>query len=102
VLLRLGIQVLLMAILIIIKQKIEPKTTWMGKVAVASIMIVYSVEVLGLITGTLPGVMKSAIEWIVAVVIVVSIGDKISTFAECLKEMKLERRISDGIDKKRP
>ena len=101
VLARLGVQVLLMAILIIVKQKIEPRTTLMGKVAVASIMIVYSIEVLGLIAGELPVLLKNAIEWIVAAVIGASIGDKIISFASSLKEAQLERRISDGTHKKR-
>lgn len=102
VLLRLGIQVLLMAILIVIRKRIEPATTWMGKIAVASIMIAYSVEVLGLIMGGMPMLLKNVIEWAVAAVVVVSIGDKIISFAACMKEAKLERRIPDGIDKERP
>lgn len=101
VLARLGIQVLLMGILIVIKQKIEPKTTFMGKVAVASIMVVYSFEVLGLIAGELPLVLKTTIEWIVAALIVASIGDKIISFTSSLREAKLERRIPDGNDKER-
>ena len=101
VLARLGVQVFLMAILIIIRQKVEPKTTIMGKVAVASIMVVYSLEVLGLIAGQLPTMLKSAIEYIVAAVVIVSIGDKVISFASSLREAKLERRISDGNDKER-
>lgn len=84
VLARLGIQVAFMAILIAIKKRIEPRTTFLGKAAVASIMVVYSVEVLGLIAGGLPGGLKSAVEWIVAGVILASIGDKVASFASCL------------------
>ena len=65
-------------------------------------MVAYSVEVLGLIMGGLPMFLKNVIEWVVAAVVVVSIGDKIISFAACVKEAKLERRISDGIDKERP
>ena len=83
------------------KKKIEPKTTIMGKVAVASIMVVYSIEVLGLILGTLPRQLKNSVEYIVAAVIVASIGDKAISFASSLREAKLERRIPDGTDKKR-
>lgn len=102
VLARLGVQVLLVTILIIIRQKIEPKTTFMGKVAVASIMVVYSFEVLGLIAGELPLALKNTIEWIVAALVMVSIGDKIISFVSTLKEARLERRIPDGNDKERP
>jgi len=102
VLTRLGLQVLFMAILIAIKRRIEPKATFMGKVAVASIMVVYSVEVFGLIAGELPLLLKNTIEWTVAALIVASIGDKAISFAASLKGAKLERRISDGIDKERP
>ena len=102
VLARLGAQVVLMAILIVINRKIEPKSTFMGKVAVASIMIVYSVEVLGLITGGLPRPLKDSIEWIVAAVVLASIGDKVLSFASSLSGAKQERRIADVNDKKRP
>jgi phosphatidylglycerophosphate synthase len=102
VLTRLGIQVLLMAVLIVINRKIDPKSTFMGKVAVASIMIVYSLEVLGLITGGLPRLLKDSIEWIVAAVILASIGDKIISFVSSLNGAKNERRISDVNDKERP
>lgn len=102
VLARLGTQVLLMAILIVINRKIEPKSTFMGKVAVASIMVVYTIEVLGLITGGLPRLLKNSIEWIVAVVVLASIGDKIISFVSSLNGAKNERRISDVNDKERP
>lgn len=95
VLVRLGIQVVLVAILIVIKQKIEPKTTIMGKVAVASIMITYSVEVLGLIIGGLPSLVRNIIEWIVAGILVASIGDKIWSFFTALNEHN-SRRIDNG------
>lgn len=102
VLSRLGVQVLLMAILIVIRQKIEPKTTIMGKIAVASIMVVYTLEVLGLILGGLPAALKNIVEYLVAAVIIVSIGDKVVSFASSLGEAKLERRVSNGTDKERP
>lgn len=101
VLTRLGLQVLFMAILIAVKRRIEPTATFMGKVAVASIMVVYSVEVFGLIAGELPLFLKNTIEWTVAVLIIASIGDKAISFAASMKGAKLERRIPDGIDKER-
>lgn len=102
VLIRLGIQVLLMGTLIIVKRRVEPKTTPMGKVAVASIMVAYSFEVLGLITGTFPAAAKTGIEWLSAAIVAASIGDKIKSFVSSLNEAEPERRISDGDDKKRP
>ena len=65
-------------------------------------MIVYSVEVLGLITGGLPRPLKDSIEWIVAAVVLASIGDKVLSFASSLSGAKQERRIADVNDKKRP
>lgn len=102
VLSRLGIQALLMGILILVKKRIEPTTTFMGKVAVASIMVAYSVEVLGLIAGGLPPLLKSAIEWIVAAIVFASIGDKIISFVSSLNEAKQSGRISHGNDKECP
>jgi len=102
VLIRLGIQVVLMGTLIVVKRRVEPKTTPMGKVAVASIMVAYSFEVLGLITGTFPTAAKNAIEWLAAAIVVASIGDKIKSFVSSLKETEPERRISNGDDKERP
>jgi phosphatidylglycerophosphate synthase len=99
---RLGIQVLLMGTLIVVKKKIDPKTTFMGKVAVASIMVLYSVELLGLITMGLPNSFKSLLEAIVGAIVVASVGDKILSFVRSLKGTQAERRIFDGDDKKRP
>jgi phosphatidylglycerophosphate synthase len=102
VLIRLGIQVVLMATLIAVKRRVEPKTTPMGKIAVASIMVAYSFEVLGLITGTFPPAAKAGIEWLAAAIVAASIGDKIKSFAASLNETEPERRISNGDDKERP
>jgi phosphatidylglycerophosphate synthase len=85
VLIRLGIQVVFMASLIVINKRIEPRTTFLGKAAIASIMVVYSVEVLWLIANTLPVAIKNGIELIVAGVILASIGDKIWSFASLCK-----------------
>jgi len=101
VLVRLGIQVVFMATLIVIRKRIEPRTTLMGKIAVASIMVAYSVEVLGLIADGLPVFIKSAVEYAAAAIILASIGDKIWSFASSLGENGRERRIPDGIDKER-
>jgi phosphatidylglycerophosphate synthase len=85
VLARLGIQVVFTAALIAINKRIEPRTTFMGKAAIASIMVVYSVEVLGLIAGGLPSILKTSVEWIVAAIVMASIVDKVVSFASCLR-----------------
>lgn len=101
VLTRLSTQVILMALLIRIRKKVEPKTTFMGKFAVASIMIAYSVEVLGLIIGGLPQVLESIIEILVAAILAASIVDKILDFFAVLSGTRTERRTLDGSDKER-
>jgi phosphatidylglycerophosphate synthase len=101
VLVRLGIQTLLMAILIIVQKRIEPTSTFMGKVAVASIMIVYSVELVILLIGSVPRPVKNGIEWIAAAILTASIGDKILSFARSMGCVGPFRRISNGNDKKR-
>jgi phosphatidylglycerophosphate synthase len=101
VLLRLGIQTILMAILIAVKKRIEPTSTFMGKVAVASIMIVYSVELLILLIGSVPAFLKNGIEWAAAVILVASIGDKILCFMRSVPCVETSGRISNGNDKER-
>jgi phosphatidylglycerophosphate synthase len=79
---RLGLQVVLMGILMTVKRRIEPKTTFLGKVAVAGIMVSYAaVVVQRLFTIRVPEIF-TALQWAVAAVVVVSMGDKISFFAK--------------------
>lgn len=78
---RLGLQIVLVFLLIFINKKVEPKTTFLGKAAVASIMVLYAMEVLRLIfnLGRLP--LFAVLEWTVAGIVVVSMIDKILAFA---------------------
>jgi cardiolipin synthase (CMP-forming) len=99
---RLGIQVLLMTVLIVVKKKIDPKTTFMGKAAVASIMVLYSIELLGLIAKGLEGNLKTALELAVGAIVLASIGDKIWSFLTSFEGTEEAWRIFDGDDKKRP
>lgn len=85
---RLGLQSVLMGILILVKRKIEPKTTPLGKVAVASIMVLYSVEVLKLIALPTPPVILRIVEYAVGVVLAVSMVDKIKIFAASLSPLR--------------
>lgn len=88
---RLGIQSLLMAILIFIKKRIEPKSTMMGKVTVASIMLLYSLEIIQLVWQGIPLTLFRAAEWVVAIIIVISIFDKIVSFFESIKSVPPSR-----------
>lgn len=101
VLLRLGIQTLLMALLITVKKRIEPTSTIMGKVAVASIMIVYSLELLILLIDSVPKPIKNGVEWAAAAILIASIGDKILSFAREVNRVGPTGRISNGNDKER-
>lgn len=102
VLLRLGVQMLMMAVLIAVKKRIDPTSTLMGKVAVASIMVVYTIEVFTLIVSGVPETIINSLEWIAAAIVVVSIGDKILTFARGMGFAGFSGRISNGNDQKRP
>jgi phosphatidylglycerophosphate synthase len=77
---RLGLQVVFVFILIFINRKIEPKTTFMGKAAVASIMVLYAVEVLRLIFGIGRIEFVAVLEWATAAVVIVSMVDKVMAF----------------------
>jgi cardiolipin synthase (CMP-forming) len=77
---RLGLQVAFVFILIFINRKIEPKTTFMGKAAVASIMVLYAVEVLRLIFGIGRVEFVAVLEWATAAIVLVSMVDKVVAF----------------------
>jgi phosphatidylglycerophosphate synthase len=83
---RLGFQVALMGILIAVKRRIEPKTTFLGKAAVATIMVLYAAEVLRLIFGLRSPLLVGALEWAVGAVVAVSIADKAVAFLRSLGE----------------
>jgi phosphatidylglycerophosphate synthase len=77
---RLGLQVVLVFTLIFINKKIEPKTTFMGKAAVASIMVLYAVEVIRLIFGIGRIGLVAVLEWATAAIVLVSMVDKVVAF----------------------
>lgn len=85
VLSRLGIQSVLMGVLIAVKRRIEPKSTFMGKVTVASIMVLYTLEIIKMALQAPPLLIFRIAEWIVAVIIVIGIFDKIVSFFDTLK-----------------
>jgi phosphatidylglycerophosphate synthase len=77
---RLGLQVVLVFILIFINKRIEPKTTFMGKAAVASIMVLYAAEVARLIFGIGRIELVAGLEWMTAAIVLVSMVDKVVAF----------------------
>jgi phosphatidylglycerophosphate synthase len=85
VLVRLGIQALFMAILVIVKKRIEPNSTFMGKLTVASIMVLYTLEIIQLAVNAPSLLVFRIAEWVVAIIIVIGIFDKIVSFFDALK-----------------
>ncbi|MEN6499084.1 MAG: CDP-alcohol phosphatidyltransferase family protein [Rectinema sp.] len=85
VLVRLGIQVLFMAILVVVKKRIEPNSTFMGKLNIASIMVLYTLELIQLAVKAPPLLVFRISEWIVAIILVLGIFDKIAGFFDALK-----------------
>lgn len=78
---RLGLQVAFVFILIFVNKKIEPKTTFMGKLAVASIMVLYALEVLRLIFGIGRIEFVVVLELLTAAIVLASMFDKVIAFA---------------------
>lgn len=82
---RLLLQSVLMGILIAVKRHIEPKTTFLGKAAVASIMVLYAIEVARIafsLTKTLPFLLC---EWLAGGIIAASVIDKVIAFVNQLR-----------------
>jgi phosphatidylglycerophosphate synthase len=77
---RLGLQIVLVSILIAVNKRIEPKTTFMGKAAVASIMVLYAVEVIRLIFGIGRIELIVVLELATAAIVLVSMADKAIAF----------------------
>lgn len=83
---RLGLQTVLVAILILVKRKIVSKTTFMGKAAVATIMVLYAAEVLRIVLAKSAGPVITGIEWIVGAVVAASVVDKLIAFGHALAD----------------
>ncbi len=81
---RLGLQALFMAVLFLVQGRLRPRTTFLGKVAIASIMILYGAEILELIlpVGLLP--LLRDLQWVAAAVVGLSVIDKIIAFVQDL------------------
>lgn len=85
---RLFLQASFMGILLLVKRRIDPKTTIMGKVAVASIMVLYAIEILKIALSLPDGLVFRALEWAVGAIVVASVVDKVLAF---MRELKAPR-----------
>ena len=87
---RLFLQAIFMAILMLVKRRVEPKTTFMGKAAVASIMMLYAIEILKIAFAFPHGLVFDILEWIVGAIVVASMADKVIAFVRELKAHRAE------------
>lgn len=78
---RLFLQSALMAVLYLVKHHVEPKTTIMGKVAVASIMILYAAEIAKKALELQDSIPFMGLEWLAGAIVAVSVLDKILAFS---------------------
>jgi len=86
---RLGEQAVFMAIIFLVRGRVKPRTTFLGKAAIASIMVLYSGLLLELFV--LPfGFAKAMriLELLVACIIVVSVVDKAIAFGQDLADVE--------------
>lgn len=90
---RLSIQAVFMGILIAVKRHIEPKTTLMGKAAVASIMVLYAIEVGRLVFSLPQGWIFTAAEVLAGAIVAGSVVDKIVAF---LRELSSSPAAAEG------
>jgi len=82
---RLSLQAVLMGILVLVRRKIDPKTTFMGKAAVAAIMVLYTAEVLRLLFAIRAHMVFVAVEYLVGAVVIGSMADKVVAFVKELR-----------------
>lgn len=66
----------------------RPRTTFLGKAAVACIMTLYAAELLRIVLGRAGSPVITALEWIVGAVVATSIVDKLVAFFRSLGEAK--------------
>lgn len=79
---RLFLQSALVAVLYLIRRHVEPKTTPMGKVAVATIMILYAAEIAKIALGLRSAMLFQVLEWVAGIIVAASVLDKILAFAK--------------------
>ncbi|PKL25984.1 MAG: hypothetical protein CVV47_02320 [Spirochaetae bacterium HGW-Spirochaetae-3] len=82
--LRLAGQVAMVIVVLAVKKRITPKTTFLGKATVASTMILYAFELLRFVAD-IPLAAYSILEYVVGAIIVASIVDKVLIMARDLR-----------------
>ena len=96
---RLGGQGLMMLTILLVRKSIEPRTSFMGKVAVASTMMLYVLELLRFVAD-FPLALYRTLEYGVGLILVVSIVDKVVLMIRVLEKPALhpERAVSSYND----
>ena len=82
---RLGIQAVFMAIVFLARGTVRPRTTIMGKVAIASIMVLYAAQILELVVPVQGIRTLEYVEWAAAAIVAVSVVDKVIAFGQDLR-----------------
>jgi len=108
---RLAGQFAMVGVVLAVKKRVTPKTSFLGKATIASTMVLYAFELLRFVAD-IPPVVYATLEYVVGAIVVLSIADKILIMMRDLKTPVQEPRepgrlnsIADGetngTDKKR-
>lgn len=81
---RLVSQAVMLLVVLAVKKRVTPRTSFLGKATVACTMVLYALELLRFVTD-LPKAVYSYAEWAVGAVVLVSIADKLIIMARDLK-----------------
>lgn len=81
---RLAGQTSMLLVVLIVKKRVTPKTSLLGKATVASSMVLYAFELLRFVTA-LPAATFAAVEYVVGAIVAVSIVDKLAIMLRDLK-----------------
>ncbi len=81
---RLVSQAIMILVILAVKKRVTPRTSFMGKATVACTMVLYALELLRFVSD-LPRLVYTVSEWIVGAVVLLSIADKIIIMAKDLK-----------------
>jgi CDP-diacylglycerol--glycerol-3-phosphate 3-phosphatidyltransferase len=89
---RLVLQAVLVFILIGVNRRMDPKTSPLGKVAVAAVMILYAAEILEIVVGPAAKTALLGLEALTGLILAASAVDKVLIFARELAESRKARR----------
>jgi phosphatidylglycerophosphate synthase len=93
---RLCLQSVLVFILIAINRRVDPKTSPLGKLAVAALMVLYAAEILEVLIGPSARIPLLGLEGIVALILAASAVDKVLIFLRELGSALSGRRAADS------